>query len=266
MSRQIEEELLLFNFRSYGRGTGRWDQTHLTPAQAQLVARTAARTPEVMVKVLSSGAGSSKAVQRHIDYIGRKGEVELLTDEGDVLTGKGSAGTIPDEWNLDLQEAGAKNTLGAGRRQTPPRLVHKLVFSMPAGTDPERVLSAAQMFCREEFALKHRYVMALHTDEPHPHVHVVLKAVSEQGRRLNIKKATLQEWRAKFAAHLREQGVAANATPRRFRDQPVRATPHALLRQRAREQLARPPGRERAFLSPGSPPLRVKDREPYTKT
>jgi thiol-disulfide isomerase/thioredoxin len=125
---------------------------------------------------------------------------------------------------------------------------------------------AAQKFCRVEFALKHRYAMALHTDEPHPHVHVVLKAVSEQGRRLNIKKVTLQEWRAKFAAHLREQGVAANATPRRFRDQPVRATPHALLRQRAREQLAGPPRREKGLLLPGAPPLRVKDREPYTKT
>ena len=100
------------------------------------------------------------------------------------------------------------------------------------------MLSAAQKFCREEFALKHRYVMALHTDEPHPHVHVVLKAVNEQGRRLNIKKATLQEWRAKFAAYLREQGVAANATPRRFRDQPVRTTPHALFCQRARERQA----------------------------
>ena len=61
MSRQIEEELLLFNFRSYGRGRCRRDQPHLTPAQAQLVARTAARTPEVMVKVLSCGAGSGKA-------------------------------------------------------------------------------------------------------------------------------------------------------------------------------------------------------------
>jgi len=243
MSRQIDEELLLFNFRSYGRGSGRRDQIHLTLAQAQVVARTAARTPEVMVKVLSNGAGSAKAVKRHIDYVGRKGEVELRTDEGDVLTGRGVAGTIPDEWNLDLQEVGAKNTLGAGRRRAPPRLVHKLVFSMPAGTNPQRVLAATQMFCREEFALEHRYVMALHTDEPHPHVHVVLKAVSERGRRLNIKKATLQEWRSKFAAHLREQGVAANATPRRFRGQPVRATPHALLRQRAREQAAVAPMR-----------------------
>lgn len=245
MGRQIDKELLLFNFQSYGRGGGgRRDQLHLTPAHTQSAARTG-RTPEVMVKVLSSGAGSGKAVQRHVDYIGRKGEVELLTDEGDVLTGKGIASTIPEDWNLDLQEAGAKNTLGAGRRRTPARLVHKLVLSMPAGTNPGRVLSAAQKFCREEFALKHRYVMALHTDEPHPHVHVVLKAVSEQGRRLNIKKATLQEWRVKFAAHLREQGVAATATSRRFRDQPVRATPHARLRQWTRELAAvAPPRRE----------------------
>jgi hypothetical protein len=247
MSRQIDDELLLFNFRSYGRGRGRGggreDQIRLTPAQVQLVTRTAARTPEVMVKVLSSGAASAKAVGRHIDYIARKGEVELLTDEGDALVGRGIASAIPEDWNLDLEEAGVRNTLGAIRRQVPPRLVHKLVLSMPAGTNPGRVLTAAQNFCREEFALKHRYVIALHTDEPHPHVHVVLKAVSEQGRRLNIKKATLQEWRAKFATNLREQGVAANATPRRFRDQPVPATPHALLRQRAREQLATAPPR-----------------------
>jgi hypothetical protein len=245
MSRQIDEELMLFNICSYGRG-GRMDQLPLTPSQARLIARTAARTPEVMVKVLSRGATSTKAVQRHIDYVGRKGEVELLTDEGDALTGKSVASSIPEDWNLDLDEAGAGNTLGTSRRQTPPRLVHKLVFSMPSGTNPDQVLTAAQNFCREEFALKHRYVMALHTDEPHPHVHVVLKAVSEQRERLNIRKATLQEWRAKFAAHLRELGVPANATPRRFRNQSVRATPQALLHQRAREQTAlSSPRRER---------------------
>jgi hypothetical protein len=30
----------------------------------------------------------------------------------------------------------------------------------------------------------------LHTDEPHPHVHMVVKAVSEHGVRLNIRRAT----------------------------------------------------------------------------
>ena len=34
------------------------------------------------------------------------------------------------------------------------------------------------------------------------------------GRTLNIRKATLREWRKEFASHLRRGGVAANATPR----------------------------------------------------
>ena len=57
MNRHIAEELA-FNFQAYGR-MGRGDRMPLTPAQAQLVARTAARTPEVMVKVLSGGATSA---------------------------------------------------------------------------------------------------------------------------------------------------------------------------------------------------------------
>jgi hypothetical protein len=59
--------------------------------------------------------------------------------------------------------------------------------------------------------------MVLHTDEPHPHVHMVVKALSEEGGRLNIDRARLRSWRAAFARQLREQGVAANATDRRVR-------------------------------------------------
>jgi hypothetical protein len=44
-----------------------------------------------------------------------------------------------------------------------------------------------------------------------------LKAVGEDGVRLNIRKATLREWRRDFAAALRMQDVAANATERAVR-------------------------------------------------
>src|SRR5262249_17982885 len=37
------------------------------------------------------------------------------------------------------------------------------------------------------------------------------------GTRLNIRKATLREWRRQFARHLLEHGVAANATERAVR-------------------------------------------------
>jgi hypothetical protein len=91
------------------------------------------------------------------------------------------------------------------------------MFSMPAGTPPDKVLKAVKNFAREEFGLKQRYAMVLHTDEPHPHVHIVVKAMSEQGVRLHIRKATLREWRRAFARHLRMLGVAANATDRGVR-------------------------------------------------
>jgi DNA-binding transcriptional regulator YiaG len=78
-------------------------------------------------------------------------------------------------------------------------------------------LRAVRKLALNEWALQHRYAMALHTDEEHPHVHVVVRAVSEQGVRLNIKKATLRAWRSQFAANLRELGVAANATERAVR-------------------------------------------------
>jgi hypothetical protein len=91
------------------------------------------------------------------------------------------------------------------------------MFSMPPGTPPDKVLGAVGNLAREQFALQHRYAFVLHTDEPHPHVHLVVKAVSEQGVRLNIKKATLRHWRSEFARHLRLLGVAANATERAVR-------------------------------------------------
>lgn len=115
---------------------------------------------------------------------------------------------------LDLDLTECQSGLGGLQGGRAPKLVHKLVFSMQAGTPTDKVLVATQGFCREQLGLKHRYALALHTDEPHPHVHVIVKAASEQGERLNIRKATLRQWREEFAHHLRQVGVAANATPR----------------------------------------------------
>ena len=46
---------------------------------------------------------------------------------------------------------------------------------------------------------------------------MVVKVVSEEGVRLNIRKATLREWRREFARHLRAQGISANATDKAVR-------------------------------------------------
>jgi len=206
----------LFDPVSYGRGSPRRGRP-LSISEIKLITRTVGRTPEVMLKVINNGSSSSEAVQGHLGYIGRKGEVELETDDGQILQDEHVGNALLEEWNLDLMERRRKINLTPNKPKQPPRLVYKLIFSMPAGTSPEKVQAAVRNFAREEFALKHRYVMALHTDEPHPHVHLVLKARSDQGQRLYVRKATLREWRAGFAHHLRELGVAANATPRHIR-------------------------------------------------
>lgn len=206
----------VFDLASYARrGPGRRD--HLTPAQTRQVSRTVARTPEVMVKVLPHGANDLGAVQRHLDYIGRNGKVDLETDDGEILKGAKVGRDLLEDWDLELDARRGRADLDSRPGGQSARLVHKLIFSMPAGTPPAKVLKAVQNFFREEFALKHRYAMALHTDEPHPHVHVVLKAVSEQGERLHIRKATLRHWRDRFAQQLRVLGVSANATQRYVR-------------------------------------------------
>jgi len=170
-----------------------------------------------MVKVLTRGANTMKAVRAHLTYLNRGGDLEIETDEGERLAGRSVAKWLLGDWDLDIEEHRRRSDLGPVKDRASPRLVHKILFSMPPGTPPKKVLEAVKNVAREEFALQHRYAMVLHTDEPHPHVHLVVKAVGEQGGRMNIRKETLRRWRAQFASHLRRLGVAANATERAVR-------------------------------------------------
>jgi hypothetical protein len=198
---------------SHGR-RGPGHATRLTPGQVEQVARTVRKTPEVIVKV-SGGARDAGGAKAHFDYIDRHGKLGLETDDGRELQGKGAGADLVADWNLDLSRGQYRPKPSQGEKDTRPKVVHNIVLSMPGRTPPEAVLAAARKFAREHFALQYRYAMALHTDQGHPHVHLVVKAEHEYepGRRLHIRKAMLRHWREDFAACLREQGVAANATP-----------------------------------------------------
>jgi len=210
------EGIPLLDIVSLGRGGQHEAGGRLTTEQVEQIRRTVQRAPEVMVKVLGRNSNDLKAAARHFDYIGRKGELELETDDGERLQGRVGQSLL-EEWDLDIDDVRRQGDLKATDSRKPPKLVHKLMFSMPPGTPPDKVVAAVRNFAREEFALQHRYAFVLHIDEPHPHVHLVLKAVSEQGVRLNIKKATLRHWRSEFARNLRLLGVSANATERAVR-------------------------------------------------
>jgi hypothetical protein len=200
---------------SYGR-RGMERPLHFTRAQIEQIARTVHRAPEVMLKV-SGGANSTRGVAAHFSYIGRRGELEIETDDGERLLGKEVAAQLVNDWDLDLDALRDNwDTMERGGRRN-PKLVHNIILSMPSKTPPAQLFAASRDFAREEFALKHRYAMVLHTDQAHPHVHLVVSAHNIDGGRLNIQKADLRRWREQFAGHLRNHGIEANATPAQIR-------------------------------------------------
>jgi hypothetical protein len=209
----LRTERPLLDIASFGR---RGPEAKLTPSEVASVARTARRVPEVMIKV-SGGARTLQGVGAHFDYIGRKGLNEIESDMGERLMERRFEQDLMLDWDLDLDVLRRHTDRSIAQGRKPPRLVHNLIFSMPKGTPADKLETAVRAFAVDRFALQHRYAMALHTHQGNPHVHLVVRAISEQGVRLNIRKATLRDWRQQFAARLREQGIAANATERAVR-------------------------------------------------
>jgi hypothetical protein len=222
----------LLDLVSYGRG-GPKGSIHLSADHIAAIDRTVRRVPEVMVKVLPKDSNNLRSVGRHLDYIGRYGKLELETDDAERVQGKDAGKQLLEDWDLDLDEDRKQLGLSSVSGRA-PKLVHKIMLSMPPGTPAKGVLEGARNFAREEFALRHRYALVLHADEPHPHVHLVVKAMSEQGMRLNISPVTLRGWRREFARHLREQGIAANATERAVRGETRKSKKDGIYRSNLR--------------------------------
>jgi type IV secretory pathway VirD2 relaxase len=169
--------------------------------------RVAKGVPEVMVKIKSFGKGAL-SVKRHLQYISRNGEVELETDRGEILKGREEVNDFFKSWKEEMNNGGVYTN----RRDT----MH-MILSMPEDTPPEGVRLAAREFAKKTFAGNHEYVFALHTDEPHPHVHITVKMLGFDGKRLHIDRDKPQEYRETFADALRDEGIEAEATPRSAR-------------------------------------------------
>ena len=116
------------DFVSYGRG-GSERPISLSRAQIEQIARTVGRTPEVMVKVLPKDSNNAGSIQKHVDYIGRRGDLELETDDGSLLRGKDAGKELLSDWDLDLETHRRESEFAKTRGRAAPKLVHKLMFS-----------------------------------------------------------------------------------------------------------------------------------------
>lgn len=160
------------------------------------------KAPEVMVKISGNSKDTSR-VKSHISYIARNGNVELEDQDGNKIKGSEELKDLKKQWD----------SVGIPSENGKYREAFHIVLSMPPNTDPIGMLKAAKNFAIEEFS-NHKYVMAQHLDEKHPHVHLCVMARDIDGFRMNPRKNDLQNWREQFAEKLKEQGIAANATKR----------------------------------------------------
>ncbi len=165
----------LLDLRGFPRKGPKERPISLTPWMIAQLARTVRQVPEVLVKV-SGGASSVAGAVAHLRYVDREGELAIETDEGQTVQGQGSERGLATGWDLEASAAeNARPYRGKPGRKS-SKLVHNVVFSMPQGTPPDKLLEAVRRFAREQFALQHRYAFVLHTDRKHPHVHLIVKA------------------------------------------------------------------------------------------
>ncbi|MCV2503587.1 MAG: traS protein [Neisseriaceae bacterium] len=201
MNKQIDE---LFFTRSI-------EKKHLAPRiplregyGARNLLASADNAPQVVVKI-PRRHGNSKGlngITNHLDYISRNGELEVEDQDGNIYHGKEEQKEIIQ----DLKKLGIP-------QESKRREAINFVFSMPPKTDPIKLKNAVRNFAQEQLK-NHPYYFTLHTDEPHPHVHLCAIIEGKNGKRLHISKPDLMEYRIQFADHLRDQGIQCTATYR----------------------------------------------------
>jgi type IV secretory pathway VirD2 relaxase len=194
----------------------------LSPAAKARLARLVHKAPEAMVKVTGRSRGGAGHLKSHLDYITRNGKLEAETQDGEKISDRARLRDLHDDWLL------ANAAEARGRPSPTAAQSVALILSMPPGTPPDRVEAAARTWARETLDGKHDWIMARHDDTRHPHVHVTVRAVGYDGRRLAPGPDDLQAWRERFARELRRLGIEAEATPRQARGI-VRKNPKAAV-------------------------------------
>jgi type IV secretory pathway VirD2 relaxase len=198
----------------------------LTPAMRAKLERIVRRAPEVMVKITGRTKGVAH-LKSHLAYITRNGDLDAETEQGATLAGRSGLKDLQQRWEDD---AGLDD-----KRRRDGSLSINIILSMPAGTDAVAVKESARAFAVETFGTNRDYVFVQHLDGKHPHVHLTVRSLGHDGKRLNPRKADLQAWRERFAGELRLRGIAAEATPRRTRGRVRKADRGAVLAMRKRK-------------------------------
>ncbi|AWI35149.1 MobP1 family relaxase [Helicobacter apodemus] len=172
------------------------------------------KNTEVVVKI-TSGSKNLQALSRHINYISRDGNVELISSDFDRYIGKDETLEVKKIFKnegspIPLYKEGAKE-----KRHT-----INMVFSMKKHfTTPKEKLQQAAITSLKRMYPNNFFVVAFHNDTDNPHCHVCLKVADKNGKRINPRKSDLASLRTEFAKALNELGIEAKATNKQVKNQ-----------------------------------------------
>ncbi|BBD10145.1 relaxase/mobilization nuclease domain-containing protein [Desulfovibrio ferrophilus] len=171
----------------------------------------------------------------------QEAHVKLIRDDGGWITTREGIKKHNDRWQKQFKAVKVKGRKGKTR--------DTMHFTFSAGADQtpenrEKVLAAAQAVAKKHFK-GHEYVIGLHQDAKHPHVHVLLNThpkLREKGKtqKFHYTNSVREESRKDFGRELSMRGLEHIAT-RKSQEKP----PH--LHEQIGKQLASLERRERQF-------------------
>ncbi len=190
--------------------------------RARIEATVVRRLPQAIVRFTGGGRGL-RAIAAHFAYISRGGALDLEDDRGLLHQGRDGLRDLVDQW----RHAGSRIDPVSQRREA-----FNLVLSAPPGSDAARQLDATRAFAHATMK-GHRFVMAQHTDRPHPHVHLCVRYESRAGVRMTTWNQN-HAWRWGYVEALRERGIDVDTTSQSIRGGNRRYEP--LWQHRARQE------------------------------
>ena len=198
--------------RSGGAGQG----FRFSPRASQLWRFALGLNAAVIKKIRNGGTANGRELAAQMDYLFSKseglfGNAVVLDADGKSLS-KGERSDIIDEWS-DTWRGSPKNG----------HTTH-LLLSFPANVRPEKAKLIAEVWAFEMFQSgEHQddiwaYVAALHTDRPHPHVHLVVnnRGLMKDSWFYMAKEHAfnLDTMKTRMVAIAAEEGVFLDATSR----------------------------------------------------
>lgn len=179
------------------------------------------RSKEVLVKI-TGNSKNMEGLKAHINYITRKGKLEIEIDENEIYKGKEDNEFVKDIFNEGSPILSSNEIIGKEKRE-----VMHIVFSMKEHeTTPKDKLMIAVMKTVKEKYPNNISAFTYHGDTDNPHIHTILKVADNEGKRIDIRKKDLAEFRIKFAQELNKLGIEAKATIKRDYEKADRKNHH----------------------------------------